>query len=198
METTIKLIRSKGVGIFFITQNPSDVPESILAQLGLKIQHALRAFTAKGQKSIQLAADNFPITSYYKIEETLISMGIGEALVTTLNEKGIPTPLAHTLIRPPMSRIGVLTSEELQKIVSNSEIMDNYKEVINRESAYEILTGKILDAQIDASSEEATKEEGSSVFERVGDAINSPVGKIIVREVTRGLLGVLGFGRRRR
>lgn len=198
METTIKLIRSKGVGIFFITQNPSDVPESILAQLGLKIQHALRAFTAKDQKSIQLAADNFPITSYYKIEETLISMGIGEALVTTLNEKGIPTPLAHTLIRPPMSRIGVLTSEELENIVSNSEIMDNYKEVINRESAYEILTGKIQDAQIDASSEEATKEEGSSVFERVGDAINSPIGKIVVREVTRGLLGVLGFGRRRR
>ncbi|MFY7861526.1 MAG: helicase HerA-like domain-containing protein [Chitinophagales bacterium] len=123
---------------------------------------------------------------------------MGEALVTTLNEKGIPTPLAHTLIRPPMSRIGVLTSDELDEIVSNSEILDNYKDVIDRESAYEILTGKIRDAQIEGESEEMTKEESPSVFERVGDAINSPVGKIIVREVTRGLLGVLGFGRRRR
>ncbi len=118
--------------------------------------------------------------------------------MTTLNEKGIPTPLAHTLIRPPMSRIGVLTSDELDEIVSNSEILDNYKDVIDRESAYEILTGKIRDAQIEGESEEMTKEESPSVFERVGDAINSPVGKIIVREVTRGLLGVLGFGRRRR
>ncbi len=198
LETTIKLIRSKGVGIFFITQNPADIPDAILGQLGMKIQHALRAFTAKDQKAIKLASENFPITEYYDIEKTLISMGIGEALVTVLNENGIPTPLAHTLMRPPLSRIGVLTNGELTDIIEKSDIREKYSEIIDRESAYEILQGKI-----ESSKEEETKEasdtakeedEGGGVLDKVGDAINSPVGKIVVREVTRGLLGILGLG----
>lgn len=199
METTIKLIRSKGVGIFFITQNPADVPESILGQLGMKVQHALRAFTAKDQKSIKLAAENFPISEYYKIDKTLTSMGIGEALVTCLNEKGIPTPLAHTLMRPPLSRIGVLTQGELTDIIDNSEIKEKYEEVIDRESAYEILNEKLAAAKEDEPEEEAKtskkakEEEDGGMLDTVGDAINSPVGKIVVKEVTRGLLGVLGL-----
>lgn len=197
LESTIKLIRSKGVGVFFITQNPADIPESILAQLGLKIQHALRAFTAKDQKAIKLAAENFPTTTFYDIEDTLISMGIGEALVTVLNEKGIPTPLAHTLMRPPLSRIGILSDEEIKDIVDQSELREKYLEVIERESAYEILKGKLEAAVVD-SDEEKDQEEGPTMMEKVGKAVNSPIGKIIVREVTRGLLGVLGLGRRRR
>lgn len=197
LESTIKLIRSKGVGIFFITQNPVDVPDSILAQLGMKIQHALRAFTARDQKAIKLAAENFPLTDYYNIEDTLISMGIGEALVTVLNEKGIPTPLAHTWMRPPLSRIGILTNEELTKSIEKSELVAKYKEVIDRESAYEMLTGKIENSKEETDQKEESSVEGG-MLEKVGDAINSPVGKIVIREVTRGLLGVLGLGGRRR
>lgn len=197
IETTIKLIRSKGVGIFFITQNPADIPASVLSQLGLKVQHALRAFTARDQKAIKLAAENFPLTEYYNIEDTLISMGIGEALVTALNEKGIPTPLVHTILCPPMSRIGVLDEAELKAKVDASSLYTKYNERIDRDSAYEILTGKLKDAEQEVEKE-VPAQEGPSVLEKVGDAINSPVGKIIVREVTRGLLGVLGFGPRRR
>ncbi len=108
IETVIKLIRSKGIGIFFCTQNPQDVPASILSQLGMKVQHALRAFTALDRKSIKLAAENFPETPYYKTEDLLTQLGIGEALVTILNEKGIPTPLAHVMLCPPRSRMDVI------------------------------------------------------------------------------------------
>lgn len=198
LEATIKLIRSKGVGIFFITQNPADIPEAILGQLGMKIQHALRAFTAKDQEAIKKAAENFPMSDYYKIDKTLISMGIGEALFTSLNEKGIPTPLVHTYMKPPLSRIGVLTPAELDALISNSEIKPKYSEVIDRESAYEILNKKIENATVEAGENNAApaaekEEEGGGFFDAIGDAINSPVGKMITKEVTRGLLGVLGL-----
>jgi len=107
IETVIKLIRSKGIGVFFCTQNPMDVPQSILAQLGMKVQHALRAFTAVDRKAIKQAAENYPETSFYKTEDIITQLGIGEALVTALNEKGIPTPLVHVLMAPPRSRMDV-------------------------------------------------------------------------------------------
>ena len=109
IETIIKLIRSKGVGVFFCTQNPTDIPASVLSQLGLKVQHALRAFTAKDRKMIKLTAENYPISEYYKTDEMLTSLGIGEAAITALNEKGVPTPLAATLLRAPQSRMDILT-----------------------------------------------------------------------------------------
>ena len=200
LESTIKLIRSKGVGIFFITQNPADIPDSILGQLGMKVQHALRAFTAKDQKAIKLAAENFPISEYYNIEKTLTSMGIGEALVTVLNEKGIPTPLAHAMMRPPLSRIGVLTGDELNDIIDNSEIKEKYEKVVDRESAYEILQGKMSSAKEEETDEtekstarEKEDDSGGGILDTVGSAVNSPVGKMVMREVTRGLLGVLGL-----
>ncbi|MEL6674925.1 MAG: helicase HerA-like domain-containing protein [Bacteroidota bacterium] len=113
IETIIKLIRSKGVGIFFCTQNPVDIPEDVLGQLGLKIQHALRAFTAKDRKAIKLAVQNFPETEAYDVEELITSLGIGEAFVTVLNEKGIPTPLVHTMLRAPQSRMDILTDGKI-------------------------------------------------------------------------------------
>src|SRR6476620_1144307 len=109
IETIVKLIRSKGIGIFFCTQNPMDVPASVLAQLGLKVQHALRAFTAADRKTIKQAAENYPETEFYKVDELLTQLGIGEAFVTTLNEKGVPTPLVHVLLAPPRSRMDILT-----------------------------------------------------------------------------------------
>ncbi|MDQ1297240.1 MAG: double-strand break repair helicase HerA and related ATPase, partial [Bacteroidota bacterium] len=142
IETIVKLIRSKGVGVFFVTQNPMDVPNEVLAQLGLKVQHALRAFTAIDRKAIKLTAENFPLSDYYKTDETLTALGIGEALVTALNEKGIPTPLAATMMRAPMSRMDILTPDEISSINKSSALVARYNQTIDRESAYEIL-GKI-------------------------------------------------------
>ena len=109
IETIVKLIRSKGIGIFFCTQNPMDVPASVLAQLGLKVQHALRAFTAADRKTIKQTAENYPETEFYKTEDLITQLGIGEALITMLNEKGIPTPLVHAMLFPPRSRMDILT-----------------------------------------------------------------------------------------
>ena len=143
IEAIVKLIRSKGVGLFFVTQNPTDIPDAVLGQLGMKIQHALRAFTAKDRKAIKLSAQNYPDSDYYDVEELLTELGIGEALVTVLNEKGIPTPLAHTLLRAPQSRMDVLTKKEIDAILKKSVILNKYNEEIDRESAYEVLNEKI-------------------------------------------------------
>jgi DNA helicase HerA-like ATPase len=143
IENIVKLIRSKGVGIFFVTQNPMDVPSGVLAQLGLKVQHALRAFTAIDRKAIKLTAENYPISDYYKTDETITNLGIGEALVTALNEKGVPTPLAATMLRSPESRMDILSSDEIASINNSSNLVRKYSQVIDRESAYEILTRKV-------------------------------------------------------
>lgn len=203
LEAIIKLIRSKGVGIYFITQNPADIPDSILAQLGLKIQHALRAFTAKDRKSIKMAAENYPITEWYQTEDLLTNLGIGEALVSALNEKGIPTPLAHTLMRAPESRMDVLTPTEIDQILHRSDLVRKYNQEIDRESAYEILNGKIQEAQEMSASREVEAPERSSGRQReekstVEKVLDNPmarqVGRTVARELTRGLLGVLGLG----
>lgn len=209
IETIIKLIRSKGVGIFFCTQNPADVPDDVLAQLGMKVQHALRAFTAKDRKQIKLTAENYPLTDFYDTETLLTSLGMGEALVTVLNEKGVPTPLAATLLQAPHSRMDVLTTAEIEAINNQSKLVKKYSEVIDRESAFEILSGKINSVfagaintttptntvNAPASNEPSMVEKGVGA---IGDFAKSSAGKVIIREVTRGLLGVLGLGGRRR
>jgi len=198
IETIVKLIRSKGVGVFFITQNPADIPEDVLGQLGLKIQHALRAFTAKDRKAIKLAAQNYPLTDYYDTEQLLTELGIGEAFMTALDEKGIPTPLVHTYLRAPQSRMDILTDKELDAVLSDSVLTDKYNEVIDRESAYEILSAKIDDARSDDHKETQTKRRGrprkeKTQFEKVLNSTTTrQVGRTIARELTRGLLGVLG------
>jgi DNA helicase HerA-like ATPase len=207
IEATIKLIRSKGVGIFFITQNPADMPDDVLGQLGLKIQHALRAFTAKDRKAIKLAAQNYPITEHYDVAQLLTELGIGEALVTVLNEKGIPTPLAHTMLRAPQSRMDVLTEGEIKGILKKSRIIDKYNEVIDRESAYEILSEKIEEAQEEENQERLKREKAKakkstsrrrstekSMLEKVMTSTTTrQIGRTVARELTRGLLGALGI-----
>jgi uncharacterized protein len=190
IETIIKLIRSKGVGVFFITQNPMDIPKGVLAQLGLKIQHALRAFTANDRQAINQTADNYPTSEFYKTEELLTSLGIGEALVTALNEKGIPTPLAATMMRAPESRMDILSQTEIDEINANSKLVKKYSEEIDRESAYEILTKKIED--ISAEVEKATIEKE----ETKGPSTAEVVGKSVLKVVTsasfiRGAFSVL-------
>lgn len=200
MEAIIKLVRSKGVGIYFITQNPADIPESVLAQLGMKIQHSLRAFTAKDRKAIKLAAENYPITEYYETEDLLTNLGIGEAIVSVLNEKGIPTPLAHTLMRPPESRMDILTPTEIDQIISRSAIARKYNQEVDRESAYELLNAKIAEvqevqaSQAPAASGRAEKEEPSMIETIAKDPLARQIGRTVARELTRGLLGVLGLG----
>lgn len=154
IETVIKLIRSKGIGIFFCTQLPTDIPNDVLGQLGMKVQHALRAFTANDRKAIHLVAQNYPETPFYKTEQLLTELGIGEALVTVLDERGAPTPLAATMLCAPRSRMGPLTPEELQGAVSRSQLADKYNATLDPQSAYEILGGKIAAA---ASPEQAQR-----------------------------------------
>ncbi len=143
IETMVKLIRSKGVGLYFVTQVPGDVPDAVLSQLGLKVQHALRGFTAKDRKEITKAIENYPTTTYYKASEVITQLGIGEAFVTALDEKGIPTPLAYTYMRAPNSRMDILTSNEIDTITSNSDLVTKYATDIDRESANEILSQKV-------------------------------------------------------
>jgi len=196
IETIVKLIRSKGVGVFFITQNPTDVPESVLAQLGLKIQHSLRAFTAKDRKAIKTAAENYPVTEFYQTEDLLTNLGIGEAMVSVLNEKGIPTPLAHTLMRAPESRMDVLTPTEIDNIINKSALARKYNQEIDRESAFEILSEKIKEVQAATPVPKAKKEkEEPTMIETIAkDPLTRQIGRTVAREITRGLLGVFGLG----
>ncbi|RAJ11786.1 helicase HerA-like domain-containing protein [Olleya aquimaris] len=159
IESIVKLIRSKGVGLYFVTQNPTDVPEGVLSQLGLKIQHALRAFTAKDRKAIKLTAQNYPDTEYYDTADVLTSLGTGEALVSALDEKGRPTPLAATMMRAPMSRMDILNETELQTLLDDSKLVLKYNETIDRESAYEMLNKKINQAEKLKQKEDARLEK---------------------------------------
>ncbi len=207
LESIIKLIRSKGVGIFFCTQSPADIPASILAQLGMKVQHALRAFTANDRKAIKTAAENYPESDFYKTEDLLTQLGIGEALVSVLSEKGTPTPLVHTCMCSPRSRMDVLTAVELDQLTGSSKLVKKYAEDVDRESAYELLTAKINGATVEAAQQEdeapkkgVEKEEPSVVGEILGSTVGRQVARTVAREVTRGLLGVLGIsgsGRKR-
>jgi uncharacterized protein len=199
IETIIKLIRSKGIGIFFCTQNPMDVPASVLSQLGLKVQHALRAFTAADRKVIKQTAENYPETNFYKTEDLITQMGIGEALVTMLNEKGIPTPLAHTMLLAPRSRMDILNDAEIDGIVGKSKIIGKYNQVIDSESAYEMLTAKLEEAAQQTAEEKEQKEDKKASKAEPGffdNPIVKQVGRTAANVITRGLLGALGLGGR--
>lgn len=198
LETVIKLIRSKGIGIFFCTQNPQDIPAPILGQLGLKVQHALRAFTAADRKTIKQAAENFPESDFYQTDELLTQMGIGEAFVTLLNEKGIPTPLVHTMLCSPSSRMDVLTDAEIDALVAKSKLVPKYKEVVNSQSAYEILEAKLAEAAEKQAEEEVEKpKKGVAKEESFFDnPVVKSVGRTAAVMITRSLLGALGLGGR--
>lgn len=211
IEAIIKLIRSKAVGIFFVTQNPVDIPDSVLGQLGMKIQHALRAFTAKDRKAIRLAAQNFPESDYYEVDELLTQLGIGEALVTVLNEKGIPTPLVHTMMRAPKSRMDILTQDEIRHLISQSKLIGKYNEEIDRDSAYEILQAKIEAAREEEHQQEIQEQldkakrgrsrsrREKSILEKImSNPTTRQIGRTVARELTRGLLSAMGVRSTRR
>lgn len=198
IEMIIKLIRSKGVGIFFCTQNPQDVPASVLAQLGMKVQHALRAFTAADRDTIKKAAQNFPETTFYKTEDLLTKMGIGEALITFLNEKGIPTPLVHTMLRPPESRMDILSDVEINAIVAKSRLAAKYNVEIDSKSAYEILNDKIETAAQQSKEQAKTKKTTTKEKSFFDSSAVKQVERTAASIITRSLLGALGIGSRSR
>jgi len=192
IESIVKLIRSKGIGLFFVTQNPNDIPEDVLGQLGLKVQHALRAFTAKDRKAIKLAAENYPDSEYYDVDEVLTSLGIGEAFVSVLNEKGRPTPLAATMMRAPMSRMDVLSENEIKSQIENSSIYKKYNETIDRESAYELLNKKIISINEKEDVEQRKKEASKKSSSTRKSTRMHPVLKIVTSATfIRGVLGIL-------
>lgn len=201
IETVIKLIRSKGIGIFFVTQNPMDVPASVLGQLGMKVQHALRAFTAADRKVIKQTAENYPETTFYKTDELITQMGIGEAMVTMLNEKGVPTPLVHVMLNPPRSRMDVLSDVEIDAIVGKSKLAAKYNTVIDSESAYEMLNRKIEEAA-EKNTELAEQKKASKqpVAKKEDSFFDNPMvksaGRTAATMITRSLLGALGLGGR--
>ncbi|MBN9250034.1 MAG: DUF853 domain-containing protein [Mesorhizobium sp.] len=159
VEQVVRLIRSKGVGVYFVTQNPLDVPETVLAQLGNRVQHALRAYTPREQKAVRTAADTFRPNPDFDCATTITQLGTGEALVSTLEAKGVPSMVQRTLIRPPASRLGPITPDERRKLIAESPVAGQYDEAVDRESAFEILQKKAKDAQ--AAQEQSTQSGGS-------------------------------------
>jgi len=167
VEQVVRLIRSKGVGVYFISQNPLDVPDDVLGQLGNRVQHALRAFTPRDQKAVRAAAETFRANPDFDAAAAITELGVGEALVSTLQEKGVPGVVERTLIRPPCSRIGPATAEERQQVIGRSPVAGRYDEVIDRESAYEILKGRAAQGPA-RSADTASEDHATATAVRVG------------------------------
>ncbi len=195
IETMVKLIRSKGVGLYFCTQVPGDVPDGVLSQLGLKIQHALRGFTAKDRKQIEKAVENYPTSNYYKADEVITQLGIGEAFVTALNEKGIPTPLAHTFMRAPNSRMDILNENEIQSFLNQSDLIGKYEKEIDKASAYEILSEKMNNSHTEEASTKPAAGKQKKEKGTLETILENSLTKSFIRTagnlIIRGLFGKL-------
>ncbi|MCG6938708.1 MAG: DUF853 domain-containing protein [Gammaproteobacteria bacterium] len=201
IEQVVRLIRSKGIGVYFISQNPMDIPQAILGQLGMKIQHALRAFTPRDQKAVKAAASSFRQNPNINTEQLITELGVGEALVSVLDAAGRPTPVEHVYIKPPESRIGPLTDSERSEYLSRSPYRGRYDTVIDRESAYEILKQKAEQQAQTAAENNARAKAGSrhstrqTPVEALITSTARSIGSQIGRQIVRGILGSL-FGRR--
>jgi hypothetical protein len=204
IEQVVRLIRSKGVGVFFVTHTPKDVPSDVLAQLGNRVQHALRAFTPDDEKALRATANTFPRTPYYDIPKTLTSLGIGEALVTALTPRGTPTPVVATLMAPPTSLMGPIPPEEVVARVARSPLHEVYAKPVDRESAREVLQARAEEAKDAAPAGSGRGRIGGRATARpeapdaVGTILKSPVARAVGRELVRGLFGVLGVSTSRR
>jgi len=203
IEQVVRLIRSKGVGIFFITQNPLDVPDTVLGQLGNRIQHAMRAYTPKEQKAIRAAAQTFRSNPKLNVEKAFLQMGVGEALVSTLQDKGVPGVVDQILIRPPTSRMGPITEKERAEVRSRSPVGGRYDESLDRESAAEILQKRAekLAKDLEKAQKSTQKQSArrSSSRQSAGEAawknLLRSMGTILGREIMRGIMGVIKKGR---
>jgi DNA double-strand break repair helicase HerA and related ATPase len=224
VEQVARLIRSKGVGVYFVTQNPADIPEDILGQLGNRFQHALRAFTARDRKNLRLAAETYRENPRFSTEAAIREVGVGEAVTSMLQKKGVPGIVERTLIRPPASQLGPITAQERAALMAGSDMAGKYDKVLDRDSAYEILTKRAVQAARDAKAAEDAAEEmppmarefntarrysgarvsrSSSRVTRPPDTFGSAVGQALIKElkgttgrrIVRGILGGLFRGR---
>ncbi len=192
MEQVVKLIRSKGVGLYFITQNPKDIPEDIMSQLGNRIQHALRAYTPKERRALKAAADSFRENPKIDTMEVIPQLGVGEALVSFLDEKGIPGPVDRVLIRPPQSKIGPASEATRASLLSSGAAMSKYKKPYDRESAYEVLESRMPPATEEKQAKRKSKKEknvGMDLFEAASKSAVRSLSSKMGREIARGLLG---------
>jgi DNA double-strand break repair helicase HerA and related ATPase len=185
IERTARLIRSKGVGVYFVTQAPTDVPSSVLAQLGNRVQHALRAFTPDDADALRKTARTFPMSTHYDVEKTITSLGIGEALVTVLSPRGVPTPLAATRLLPPDSLMAALPSADLQARIAASLLTTKYATTVDRESAHEIIAGRIVAAREAASRQAADESLRGAVSPTTASGLNRMTPAQQQREITR-------------
>lgn len=219
VEQVVRLIRSKGVGVYFVTQNPADIPEKVLAQLGNRVQHALRAYTPQEQKGVRAAASSFRTNPKIDTETVITELGVGEVLISTLDEKGVPTMVDRAFVVPPVGHIGPITPEQRQQLIANSLVAGVYENAIDRESAYELLKvkaeAKIAEqqqmAEAEAAAKEAEKAEKEearasksssrndslleSVTKSVARSASTSIGRQIGNSIVRGVLGSIFGGK---
>ncbi|MDX5367467.1 MAG: DUF853 domain-containing protein, partial [Alphaproteobacteria bacterium] len=205
IESVVRLIRSKGVGIYFVTQNPIDLPDRVLGQLGNRVQHALRAFTPRDQKAVKSAAETFRANPAFEVSQAITELGVGEALVSPLEAKGVPGIVERALIRPPASRLGPITPDERRDVISKSPVGSRYDKAVDRESAHEILARRAEDAarvaaqEKDARSAPASRAPRASTrqssIEAFTKSVVRSIGYAVGRAVVRGVLGSLSRGK---
>lgn len=211
IEQVVRLVRSKGVGIYFITQNPLDVPETVLGQLGNRIQHALRAFTPRDQKAVKAAAETFRTNPKLDVEKEITELGVGEALVSFLDEKGVPSIVERAMILPPQAQIGPITPDERSQLIKGSLVYGAYDKLVDRESAFEILQKKLESQRSNEEAlaeqkriEEENKKQASSgglfggslmgeLTKIAGKSVTRQIGNEVGRQLVRGIMGSL-FG----
>jgi DNA helicase HerA-like ATPase len=217
VEQVVRLIRSKGIGVYFVTQNPADIPEKVLAQLGNRVQHALRAYTPQEQKAVRVAAQTFRPNPTINVESAITELGVGEVLISTLDEKGVPSMVERALVVPPVGHIGPITPEQRQHLLANSLVAGVYEQAIDRESAFELLSAQAQakqaeKAQADAAAAAAKEAEAAakadraaarapdSVWESIGKSAmrsaSSSIGRQIGSKLVRGVLGGLLGGKK--
>ncbi|HSH53484.1 MAG TPA: helicase HerA-like domain-containing protein, partial [Methylotenera sp.] len=210
IEQVVRLIRSKGVGVYFVSQNPLDIPDVVLGQLGNRVQHALRAFTPRDQKAVKSAAETFRRNPKVDVEVAITELGVGEALVSFLDEKGIPTPVERTFVCPPGSRIGPATDGERMDVVKSSSVFSFYEKNVDRESAYEILKVRAEQTATEAQAEEgfdwggilggdkkkSSSSRSDSVLETAAKSAARAIGSQLGRQIIRGVLGSILGGRK--
>lgn len=207
IEQVVRLIRSKGVGVYFVTQNPLDLPESVLGQLGNRIQHALRAFTPRDQKAVKSAAETFRANPGVNVVEAITTLGVGEALISILDEKGMPTPVEIAMVYPPKSQLAPLSSEERNELVKQDDLYAYYSQYVDNESAFEVLNGQQQAATAEKAEEEdegflggmlssifgTKKKKEQSLAEQMVSQVAQQVGRNLRNQVTKQIMrGILG------
>ena len=193
IEQVVRLIRSKAVGVYFVTQNPTDVPDTVLGQLGNRVQHALRAFTPRDQKAVKAAASTFRQSPKLDTEKVIQELAIGEALISFLDEKGMPAPVQRAWVIPPHSQVGTITPDQRQKLIRSSHMYGRYEKVLDRESAYELLKKRAEEAKVEAEETKprpkAAGRQPESIFVAFAKSTARSLGSSIGRSLSRGVLG---------